>query len=132
MRFKPVSRVFSKDDLYTCAEIISSEAHIPLKDLIRSLEHFFSESGEEVVRVVYSVPVEGEDLPDYESTKIMLEKSLEGMKYQVTVDDIRQEYISWCRESWHTHHKEGKPCKAKIKPQYWHRIRSFCVRNNYH
>ena len=82
--------------------------------------------------VVYSVPVEGEDLPSMDDMVMRLEKSLEGMKYQVAVDDIRQEYISWYRESWHTHHKEGKPCKAKIKPTYWHRIRSFCVQNNYH
>ena len=53
-------------------------------------------------------------------------------KYVFVPDDIHQQYIKWCRESWHTHHKEGKPCKAKIPPQYWHRIRSFCVRNNYH
>ena len=48
------------------------------------------------------------------------------------VDDIKELFIDHCRETWHTHHKEGKPCKAKIKPIYWHRIRSFCVRNNYH
>lgn len=57
-------------------------------------------------------------------------------KYAVSVtrivDDIKELFIEHSRESWHTHHKEGKPCKAKILPHYWHRIRSFCVRNNYH
>ena len=57
-------------------------------------------------------------------------------KYAVSVtrivDDIKELSIEHSRECWHTHHKEGKPCKAKIKPIYWHRIRSFCVQNNYH
>lgn len=76
---------------------------------------------ERVVRI--EMPYSYEELSDhlYELTK-----------YVVVSDDIHQQYISWCRESWHTHHKEGKPCKAKIKPPYWHRIRSFCVQNNYH
>lgn len=131
MRFRTVSRVFSKDDLYTCAEMISKEGHIPLKDLIRSLEHFFSETGEDQVRVMYSVPVDGEDLPSVEDMVMRLEAALDGMKY-ISVKDIEMDIRLWCRESWHTHHKEGKPCMAKIKPTYWHRIRSFCVQNNYH
>lgn len=130
MRFKPVSIVFSKDDLYTCAEIISKEAHIHLKDLIRSLEHFFSESGEDQVSVVYSVPIE-DDLPSMDEMVKRLEATLDGMEY-LSVKDIQRDIRLRCRESWHTNHKEGKPCKAKIQPQYWHRIRSFCVRNNYH
>ena len=57
-------------------------------------------------------------------------------KYAVSVtrivDDIKELFIEHSRESWHTHHKEGKPCKAKIKQPFWHRIRSFCVRKRYH
>lgn len=77
---------------------------------------------ERVVRI--EMPFSYEELKEY---LYRLEK------YVVVVpDDIHEQYIKWCRESWHTHHKEGKPCKAKIKPIYWHRIRSFCVQNNYH
>ena len=48
------------------------------------------------------------------------------------VDDTKELFIEHSRECWHTHNKEGKPCKAKIKQPFWHRIRSFCVRKRYH
>lgn len=130
MRFTTATKVFSKDELYIYAEIISIEGHIPLEDITRSLENFFSDTGEDQVRVVYPVPIE-DDLPYMDEMVKRLEATLDGMEY-LSVKDIQRDIRLRCRESWHTHHKEGKPCKAKIQPQYWHRIRSFCVRNNYH
>lgn len=58
--------------------------------------------------------------------------ALEKLEMQKMVDEIELEYLEWNKQGWHTHHKEGKPCKAKVKPPYWHRVRSFCVRSNYH
>lgn len=130
MKYIVATKVFSKDELYIYAKIISTEGLIPLEDITRSLEKFFSETGEDQVRVVYPVPIE-DDLPSMEDMVMRLEATLDGMEY-LSVKDIEMDIRLRCRESWHTHHKEGKPCKAKIQPQYWHRIRSFCVRNNYH
>ena len=58
--------------------------------------------------------------------------ALEELEMQKMVDEVELEYLEWNKQGWHTHHKEGKPCKAKVKPPYWHRVRSFCVRSNYH
>lgn len=58
--------------------------------------------------------------------------ALEKLEIQKMVDEVELEYLEWNKQGWHTHHKEGKPCKAKVKPPYWHRVRSFCVRSNYH
>lgn len=58
--------------------------------------------------------------------------ALEKLEIQKMVDEIELEYLEWNKQGWHTHHKEEKPCKAKVKPPYWHRVRSFCVRSNYH
>lgn len=58
--------------------------------------------------------------------------ALEKLEMQKMVDEVELEYLEWNKQGWHTHHKEGKPCKAKVKPPYWHRVRSFCVRSNYH
>lgn len=58
--------------------------------------------------------------------------ALEKLEMQKMVDEVGLEYLEWNKQGWHTHHKEGKPCKAKVKPPYWHRVRSFCVRSNYH
>lgn len=70
------------------------------------------------------------DLEDVKEATERLQKYV--VRVTRIVDDIKELFIEHSRESWHTHHKEGKPCKAKIKPVYWHRIRSFCVQNNYH
>lgn len=59
------------------------------------------------------------------------ERMLENVKMEY-VDDYVDGWLEQMRTGWHTHHKEGKPCKAKVRPAYWHRIRSFCVRRNYH
>lgn len=64
-----------------------------------------------------------------ESLKAAVDDCLKKMEY---VDCVIEEYLEWNKQGWHTHHKEGKPCKAKVKPPYWHRVRSFCVRSNYH
>lgn len=49
---------------------------------------------------------------------------------------VRGDYIQQAEEHGLSikdiYHKEGKPCKAKVKPPYWHRVRSFCVRRGYH
>ena len=58
--------------------------------------------------------------------------ALEKLEMQKMVDEVELEYLEWNKQGWHTHHKEGKPCKAKVKPPYWYRVRSFCVRSNYH
>lgn len=54
------------------------------------------------------------------------------LELQEIVDEFELVYLGWNKQGWHTHHKEGKPCKAKVKPPYWHRVRSFCVRRGYH
>jgi len=70
------------------------------------------------------------DLEDVKEATERLQKYADSVT--CIVDDIKELFIEHSRECWHTHHKDGKPCKAKIKPIYWHRIRSFCVQNNYH
>ena len=70
------------------------------------------------------------DLEDVKETTERLQKYAVSVTH--IVDDIKELFIEHSRECWHTHHKEGKPCKAKIKPIYWYRIRSFCVRKHYH
>ena len=61
-----------------------------------------------------------------------LECRLEMLKEtaEITLENFKM--LSEARKGWHTHHKEGKPCKVKVNPSYWNRIRSFCVRSNYH
>lgn len=70
------------------------------------------------------------DLEDVKEATERLQKYV--VRVTRIVDDIKELFIEHSRECWHTHHKEGKPCKAKVIPIYWHRIRSFCVQNNYH
>lgn len=41
------------------------------------------------------------------------------------------------QEGWHTCHeyskcKRGSSSKPHVKPEYWHRVRSFCVSSSYH
>lgn len=101
------------------AEIIACESKLPLEKITDALEEFFAESSEDEVRVGYIVELED---PTF---------ALENIKME-SVEDYILDLRKYNRECWHTHHKEGKPCKAKIKPIYWHRIRSFCVRKRYH
>ena len=110
------------------AEIIACESKQPLEKVTKALEDFFAESSEEEVTVCYIVELEEP------FSKEELEAQLERLRYyDVRVsDNPHLDLRQYNRECWHTHHKEGKPCMAKIKPTYWHRIRSFCVQNNYH
>ena len=71
------------------------------------------------------------DLGDIKETVEKLQKYV-IREETIFTDNIKDLFIDHSRESWHTHHKEGKPCKAKIKQPFWHRIRSFCVRKHYH
>lgn len=123
-RYKTVHR----DKIQLFAEIIATESKMPVEKIAKALEDWFADAVEDEVTVGYIVELE---VP---FSKEELEAQLERLRYyDVRVCgnphlDLRQ----YNRESWHTHHKEGKPCKAKIKPIYWHRIRSFCVRKHYH
>lgn len=109
-----------RDKIQFFAEIIACESKQPLEKITEVLEEFFAESSEDVVTVGYIVELED---PTFALENIKMEY-LEDC----TILDLRQ----YNRECWHTHHKEGKPCKAKIKQPFWHRIRSFCVRKRYH
>lgn len=117
-----------RDKIQLFAEIIATESKVPVEKITKALEDFFAESSEDEVTVGYIVELE-EPFSLEE-----LEAQLERLRYyDVRVcDNPHLDLRQYNRESWHTRHKEGKPCKAKIKPIYWHRIRSFCVRNNYH
>ena len=128
MTFTTAYKTFHKDELAIYAEIISTEAHISLEGITESLERFFSETGEDQVTVMYYVPVE--DSYDSEIFKVMLENVMDRMEY--VVSDIKAESRCYNRQFWHTNHKNGKPRKPVPRPTHWHRIRSFCVRNNYH
>lgn len=117
-----------RDKIQFFAEIIATESKVPVEKITKALEDYFAESNDEEVTVGYIVDLE---VP---FSKEELEAQLERLRYyDVRVcDNPHLDLRQYNRESWHTHHKEGKPCKAKIKPVYWHRIRSFCVQNNYH
>ena len=117
-----------RDKIQFFAEIIATESKMPVEKITKALEDYFAESNDEEVTVGYIVDLE---VP---FSKEELEAQLERLRYyDVRVcDNPHLDLRQYNRESWHTHHKEGKPCKAKIKPVYWHRIRSFCVQNNYH
>jgi hypothetical protein len=101
------------------AEIISTESKLPLEKITKALEDIFAGICDDEVTVGYLVELED---PTF---------TLENIKME-SVEDYILDLRKYNRECWHTHHKEDKPCKAKIKPVYWHRIRSFCVQNNYH
>lgn len=108
-----------RDKIQFFAEIIACESKQPLEKITEILEEFFAESSEDVVTVGYIVELED---PTF---------TLENIKME-SVEDYILDLRKYNRECWHTHHKEGKPCKAKIKQPFWHRIRSFCVRKRYH
>ena len=101
------------------AEIISTESKLPLEKITKALEDIFAGICDDEVTVGYLVELED---PTF---------TLENIKME-SVEDYILDLRKYNRESWHTHHKEGKPCKAKIKQHFWHRIRSFCVRKRYH
>ena len=117
-----------RDKIQFFAEIIATESKVPVEKITKALEDFFAESSEDEVTVGYIVELE---VP---FSKEELEAQLERLRYyDVRVsDNPHLDLRQYSRESWHTHHKEGKPCKAKIKQPFWHRIRSFCVRKRYH
>lgn len=117
-----------RDKIQLFAEIIACESKQPLEKITKILEDYFAESNDEEVTVGYIVELE---VP---FSKEELEAQLERLRYyDVRVsDNPHLDLRQYNRESWHTHHKEGKPCKAKIKQPFWHRIRSFCVRKRYH
>ena len=117
-----------RDKIQLFAEIIATESKVPVEKITKALEDFFAESSEDEVTVGYIVELE---VP---FSKEELEAQLERLRYyDVRVsDNPHLDLRQYNRESWHTHHKEGKPCKAKIKQPFWHRIRSFCVRKHYH
>jgi len=108
-----------RDKIKLYAEIIACESKQPLEKITEALEDWFANAVEDEVTVGYLVELED---PTF---------TLENIKME-SVEDYILDLRKYNRECWHTHHKEGKPCKAKIKPIYWHRIRSFCVQNNYH
>ena len=123
-RYKKVHR----DEIQIYAEIIATESKVPVEKITKALEDWFAEAVEDEVTVGYIVELE---VP---FNKEELEAQLERLRYyDVRVsDNPHLDLRQYNRESWHTHNKDGKPCKAKIKPIYWHRIRSFCVRKRYH
>ena len=102
------------------------------EDMINRLAERFSCTVQEI-EMLFAKIARIETPFDLEDVKEATER-LQKYVVRVTriVDDIKELFIDHCRETWHTHHKEGKPCKAKVMPIYWHRIRSFCVQNNYH
>ncbi len=117
-----------RDKIQFFAEIIATESKVPVEKITKALEDFFAESSEDEVTVGYIVELE-EPFSLEE-----LEAQLERLRYyDVRVcDNSHLDLKQYNRESWHTRHKEGKPCKAKIKQPFWHRIRSFCIRKHYH
>ncbi|MCR5504073.1 MAG: hypothetical protein K6E94_00605 [Elusimicrobiaceae bacterium] len=123
-RYKTVHR----DEISIYADIIATESNVPIEKITKALEDWFAEAVEDEVTVGYIVELEELDMPFSVDDLREYANKLTGYR----IDDIHKQNMEYCRESWHTHHKEGKPCKAKIKPIYWHRIRSFCVQNNYH
>ena len=108
-----------RDKIQLFAEIIACESKQPVEKITKALEDFFAESSEDEVTVGYIVELED---PTF---------ALENIKME-SVQDYILDLRKYNSECWHTHHKEGKPCKAKIKQPFWHRIRSFCVRKRYH
>lgn len=123
-RYKKVHR----DEIQIYSEIIATESKVPIEKITKALEDWFADAVEDEVTVGYIVELE---VP---FSKEELEAQLERLRYyDVRVcDNPHLDLRQYNRESWHTHHKEGKPCKAKIKQPFWHRIRSFCVRKRYH
>ena len=117
-----------RDEIQIYAEIIATESKVPVEKITKALEDWFAEAVEDEVTVGYIVELE---VP---FNKEELEAQLERLRYyDVRVcDNPHLDLRQYNRESWHTRHKEGKPCKAKIKQPFWHRIRSFCVRKHYH
>lgn len=117
-----------RDKIKFFAEIIATESKVPVEKITKALEDYFAESNDEEVTVGYIVDLEEP------FSKEELEAQLERLRYyDVRVcDNPHLDLRQYNQESWHTHHKEGKPCKAKIKQPFWHRIRSFCVRKRYH
>lgn len=117
-----------RDKIKFFAEIIATESKVPVEKITKALEDWFAEAVEDEVTVGYIVELE---VP---FNKEELEAQLERLRYyDVRVcDNPHLDLRQYNRESWHTRHKEGKPCKAKIKQPFWHRIRSFCVRKRYH
>ena len=124
-RYKTVHR----DEISIYADIIATESKVPVEKITKALEDWFAGSVEDEVTVGYMVYEELFSLDELQDQLTRLEN------YKVEIQDnvdLRQIMIEHNMESWHTHHKEGKPCKAKIKQPFWHRIRSFCVRKHYH
>lgn len=118
-----------RDKIKLYAEIIACESKQPLEKITKILEDYFAESNDEEVIVGYIVDLEEPfNLEDLKEQAMRLSNMAVEYMEDCTILDLRQ----YNREYWHTHHKEGKPCKAKIKQPFWHRIRSFCVRKRYH
>lgn len=115
----------------------------PTADAVRTMAAAMSATADEVAAAIKSVGTAFTELTgtfeELETAAAVNERMemkiewLDAMMEKVEyIDAVELEYNEWAKEGWHTHHKEGKPCKAKVKPPYWHRVRSFCVRSNYH
>ena len=114
----------------------------PTADAVRTMAAAMSVTADEVATAIKSVgaafteitgTLEELEMAAANARMEMEIERLDAMMEKVEyIDAVELEYNEWAKEGWHTHHKEGKPCKAKVKPPYWHRVRSFCVRSNYH
>ena len=124
-RYKTVHR----DKIQFFAEIIATESKVPVEKITKALEDWFADAVEDEVTVGYIVDLEEPfSLEELKEQAMRLSNMAVEYMEDCTILDLKQ----YNRESWHTHHKEGKPCKAKIKQPFWHRIRSFCVKKHYH
>lgn len=128
MMYERQYKTVHRDKIRFFAEIIATESKVPVEKIIKALEDWFADAVEDEVTVGYIVELE---VP---FSKEELEAQLERLRYYDVrfCDNPHLDLRQYNRESWHTHHKEVKPCKAKIKQPFWHRIRSFCVRKRYH
>ena len=129
MMYERRYRKVHRDEIQIYAEIIATESKVPVEKITKALEDWFAEAVEDEVTVGYIVELE---VP---FSKEELEAQLERLRYYDVLrvsDNPHLDLRQYNREYWHTHHKEGKPCKAKIKQPFWHRIRSFCVKKRYH
>ena len=114
----------------------------PTADAVRTMAAAMSVTADEVATAIKSVGTAFTELTgtleelEMAAANARMEMEIERLDAMMEkveyIDAVELEYNEWAKEGWHTHHKEGKPCKAKVKPPYWHRVRSFCVRSNYH
>lgn len=117
----PIGKEFNVEQFAEACKEIAQVLGVDMRELVNGIVNYAI--GARQMRVELESRLE--------ELKETAERTLKNIK-MMSAEVCELDYWLQTRDGWHTHHKEGKPCKAKVKPPYWHRVRSFCVCSNYH